>query len=149
MANFIFEKNGSIRTTSFNASGAQDIGTINFYIDSSLLTNQSQIFLIMQNEDGLYEIIELAKDGATSSAILYKVPLNQEIRINDEKAHLSLLILNGKNNTYQISKNKILTHIITNNYRIARQIYIAREVGVQVQNALTKIMALTDNMERG
>lgn len=144
MANLIFEGSDKIRTTQFSSSTPYDIGLLNFYILEKLQT-EAQIFIIMKSQKGLYEIVELEKVSSNGTHVLYKVPVNQKIRIENEKVELTILILN-KNGTYFVSK-PISINITTEQYTMARQVYIAKEVSAEAQSCLAKILMLTEKMK--
>lgn len=140
--NFIMENANSFRTTNFNSNLQYDIGELNFYISAKTLSNH-QVFLVMKNEKNMMEIIELQKAGTQATNVLYKVPLNQKLRINNEKVLISLMILDGETGTYQMS-SRYAVNIYTDHYELARQIYIAQQVNAQTQAAYAKILAMTE-----
>lgn len=157
-ANFVFESPSKIRTTNFSPSTTYDVSELNFYISTKFGSNH-QVFLILKNQKGIYDIVELAKTGASTGLnILYKLPINQSLRVNKELVQVSLLILNS-DGTYYLS-DSVKAFISTENYMLARQVYIAQEVGRTVQDYYTRTVAtaektqelynnLLDKMERG
>lgn len=74
-ANFIFEGPNKLRVTAFSSVTRYDIGELNFYI-STKFGSRLQTFMILKNEVGLYEIVELAKSGVSGQNVLYKLPIN-------------------------------------------------------------------------
>lgn len=140
-ANLIFETTGKLRVTQFNPAVHYDIGELNFYIPTSF-GSKVQLYLVIKDTKNLYEIFELAKAGSSGNNVLYKTPLNQTLRINDEEVSIQFLILDGSNNTYQIS-DAFRIIINTNNYVLARQVFIAQQIGAKVQDYYAKIVQLT------
>lgn len=147
-ANFIFEGPNKLRVTSFDTAAQYQIESLNFHV-STKFGSRIQVFMILKDEDGMLEIVELAKAGAINSTMVpYKLPINQKIRIGNEKVALSILVIDNESGiSYTSPATRI--HILTNNYTIARQVYIAQEVGAKVQDCYAKILALTEKMERG
>ena len=144
-ANFIFEGPGKLRVTSFISSSKYEIGELNFYVSTKFGT-QLQVFMILKNESGLYEIVELAKAGATGQNVLYKLPINQRLRVGNEQVDLSLLVLDLSNNLYHMSTSTKI-HVTTDHYSLARQVYIAQEIGSAVQDYYARILAIADKLE--
>ena len=144
-ANFIFESPTKIRTTTFSPSITYDIGELNFYVSVKFGSN-FQVFLILKNQKGIYDIVELTKTNtSTGLNVLYKLPINQTLRVNKELVEASLLVLNN-DGTYNLS-NAIKVFVSTENYALARQVYIAQEVGKSVQDCYSKVLLLTEKNE--
>lgn len=136
---------GTLRTTQFNSKECYEIGEINFYIPAKL-AEKRQVFIVMKNARNLYEIVELSKSKVpltNSTTKLYKVPINQALRINNEKIKLKLMLLNTSDEEYLYSQELDII-ISTNNYQLARQVYIAQEAGQKIQDLYMKIVGLTE-----
>ena len=144
--NIITNESGHIRTTQFSSTTHYDIGEINFYAPSSMASH-AQMFLILKNKKGLYEIIELVRSGTQGTNALYRIPVNQALRVNDEEVEVRLLILNTAADTYILS-SPVNMFIHTNNYNIARQIYIAQQIGSSTQAMYSKIVAMTEENKK-
>ena len=71
------------------------------------------------------------------------MPLNQTLRITDEFVDMQIMVLDYEASTYHISKTTSL-YITTEQYQLARQVFIAQEVGKTVQDCYAKILALTE-----
>lgn len=140
--NFIMESTNQLRATNFNANLQYDIGELNFHILAKTPSNH-QVFLIMKNNKNVVEIIELQKVGTQINTVLYKVPLNQKIRVNNEKVLISLMLLDCESGTYQLSSSYAI-NIYTEYYELARQVYIAQQINAQTQSAYAKILAMTE-----
>lgn len=148
-ANFIFEGPDKLRVTSFSSVVHYNIEDLNFYISSRAFPSQVQVFLILKSQSGLYEIVELHKAGTSGQNILYKIPINQTLRITDEETIMQIMVLDYNIPTYYLS-NTVKINICTNNYKLARQVYIAQEVGATVQDYYAKIIALSEKLlEKG
>lgn len=144
--NLIINESGHIRTTQFSSTTHYDIGEINFYTPSSM-ASRVQVFLILKNKKGLYEIIELVRSGTQGTNALYRIPINQALRVNDEEVEVRLLVLNTAADTYILS-SPIKMFIHTNNYNIARQIYVAQQIGQTTQAMYSKIVAMTEENKK-
>ena len=144
---FILTDSGSIRTTQFNASTQYNIEDINFYIPVRK-ANENQVFLVLKNNKNLYEIVELMpkKDGASSTSILYKMPLKQALRINNESVVLKFLLININTGEYTYSSSMNI-NIETDNFRIAQQVYVAQQVNFQTQDLYKKMVRLAAQIE--
>lgn len=83
--NIILSDTGSLRATQFNAKECYDISNIKFHVPAQQ-AEHNQVFVVMKNANNLYEIVELAKARVPQSAnhVLYKLPINQTLRINNE-----------------------------------------------------------------
>ena len=144
-ANFIFESPTKMRATNVSPSITYDIGELNFYVSVKFGSN-FQVFLILKNQKGIYDIVELTKTNtSTGLNVLYKLPINQTLRVNKELVEASLLVLNN-DGTYNLS-NAIKVFVSTENYALARQVYIAQEVGKSVQDCYSKVLLLTEKNE--
>lgn len=99
----------------------------------------------MRTPNNLYEIVELAKAKVPSSGgqTLYKLPINQALRINNEQVELSMLLIDLESGEHSRSY-PIKISISTENYTLARQVYIAQQVNQKIQDLYIKILALTD-----
>lgn len=99
----------------------------------------------MKNENNLYEIVELAKARAPQSAnhVLFKLPINQTLRINNEYVELRLMLIDLESGISTYS-TPIKIMISTENYMLARQVYIAQQINQKVQDLYAKILALTE-----
>lgn len=140
--NFIMDGNSQLRATNFIPDSQYDIGELNFYVSSNTPSTH-QVFLILIDQKKMVEIIELQKVGAQGNNILYKVPLNQTLRIKDGQVLLSIMILDGKHGTYDIS-SKYAVNITVKQYELARQVYIVQNINAQTQSAYAKILAMTE-----
>lgn len=143
--NLIMNDSGIIRTTQFNSNSTYDVGDINFYLPASKAANH-QVFLMMKNKKNLYEIVELVRSkSATQSGsnVLYKLPLNQTLRINNDQATLRLMLINIETDEY-IYSSELKVNISTEHYALARQVYIAQQVGQKVQDLYMRVLALTE-----
>lgn len=144
--NLIINEAGQVRTTQFSSTTHYDIGEINFYAPSSMVVS-AQVYLILKNKTGMYEIIELARSGPQGTNILYRIPINQALRVNDEEVEVRLLVINIANDTYKISSSvNMIIH--TNHYNLARQVYIAQQVGQTTQTFFAKISAMTEEVKQ-
>lgn len=140
--NLILSPSGAIRATSFVPAAHYDVGDVNVYIPTAM-TKHAQTFLYLKNEQGLCEIVELTRSGASGSNTLYKLSLDQPMRVSDEKVELKILLLNGTDGTYVLS-NPFNIYLHTNNYVPARQVFLARQIGASMQELYIKVLALTE-----
>lgn len=140
--NFIMGGNSQLRATNFIPDSQYDIGELNFYVSSNTPSTH-QVFLILTDQKKMVEIIELQKVGTQGNNILYKVPLNQTLRIKDGQVLLSIMILDGEHGTYDIS-SKYAVNITIKQYELARQVYIVQNINAQTQSAYAKILAMTE-----
>ena len=142
MANFIMNEAGSIRSTQFSPSIEYDIGEICFYVPQSI---SGQVFLVVRGENNLYEIVELtrAKGIQQGTNILYKLSLEQPLRIDKATATMYLLVINTQDGSYMIS-SQFKVKITCEKYKIARSVYLSQQVGQKVQYLYTQMLALTE-----
>ena len=145
--NLILNTSGAIRATQFTATAIYDVGDLNIYVPMQTTVKYTQVFLSLRNAQGLCEIVKLTKTGNSGSNVLYKLSLDQPMRISDEKVELKILLLNGTDGTYAIS-NPFDIYLHTNNYVPARQIYLARNIGARMQELYIEVLALTEENRR-
>ena len=141
-------ENKTLRTTQFDRKNTYELGEIHFHIPT-VYANTCQVFIVMKNVNKLYEIVELGKTAHSTNSqyIIYKLPINQEIRINNEEVELNILLINIESGMYEQSLPMNIK-ISTNNYTIARQVYIAKSVGQEIYSLYTKILGLTEENKK-
>lgn len=142
--NLIMGESGTIRTTQFNASTQYNIEDINFYVPQSKATGY-QIFLIIKSSKNLYEIVELVRSKGSQSGtnVLYKLSLKQPLRVTNDQVILSLMLIDTQTGEYTYSTS-IKAKISTDNYILARQVYISQQVSQKVQDLYIKVLGLTE-----
>lgn len=140
MPNIILENGGHLRTTQCSADETYGVESLYFYIPNTY--TDSSIFLMLKNSQNLYEIVELTKFKRDKNHIVYQIAVNQNLRVSNDLITLAILILKP-DGTYVFSDNVNLK-LTTNNYVLARQVYIAQQVGSQVQDYYKKIITLTE-----
>lgn len=145
--NIILTDNNAIRATQFSATAKYNIEEINFYIPVKK-ARDNQVFIIMKNSKNLYEIVELIslKEGSTSTNMLYKVPLKQALRINNESVSFNLMLINIDTGEYTYSSS-FKINICTDTFRMAQQVFTAQQVNRQVQDYYVKTLNLFNKME--
>ena len=109
------------------------------------MSDRNQVFVVMKNSNNLYEIVELArvKVPLQGNNCLYKLPINQALRINNDQVELHLMLINMETGEYTYSTNMFIK-ISTENYSLARQVYIAQQVNQKIQDLYIKILGLTE-----
>lgn len=142
--NFILGDSGTIRTTQFNASTQYNIEDINFYIPLRK-ADDNQVFLVLKNERNLYEIVELTRSKGASSGtnILYRLPLNQALRVNNEQVSLNLMLIDRKTGEF-LNSSCVKVKISTDNFQLARQVFVAQSINQKIQDLYVKIIGLTE-----
>lgn len=145
--NIILTDNNAIRATQFSATAKYNIEEINFYIPVKK-ARDNQVFIIMKNSKNLYEIVELIhlKEGSTSTNMLYKVPLKQALRINNESVNFNLMLINIDTGEYTYSSSFTI-NMQTDTFRMAQQVFTAQQVNRQVQEYYVKTLELANRME--
>ena len=103
------------------------------------------VFLVVKGEKNLYEIVELtrAKGIQQGTNILYKLSLEQPLRIDKATATMYLLVINAQDGSYMIS-SQFKVKITCEKYKIARSVYLSQQVGQKVQYLYTQMLALTE-----
>lgn len=144
MPNIILENGNHLRTTQCFANEAYGLESLLFYLP--LNYNKSQVFLILKDTQGLYEIVELKKMKKEQNHVIYQVAINQNIRVTNDLMNLAILIFNA-DGSYLFSED-ILMNITVDKYIIAKQINLVQQIGVQVQDYYKKIIALTEENKK-
>lgn len=146
-ANFIFEGPNKMRVTSLITTTHYDVGDLNFYVSTTAFGTKCQAFMVLRSDNGLYEIVELVRAGASGQNILYKLPINQKMRVGNEEVQLQMLVIDTTTGLYYLSSSTRI-HVTTEHYTLARQVYIAQEVGATVQDCYARTLALLERIEQ-
>lgn len=146
--NISLDNGNKIRIINFSSANYYDIGDINFYIP--IAKKNYQVFLILRTKKNLYEILKLTQleSSLSNSNILYKLELNQKIRINKEPVALYLLLINSDTNDY-IQSNEINININTERYHCARRVAIVESAGKDIYNLYIKILSMYNDLKKG
>lgn len=142
MARITISKDYKVLLNNVAISG-QEIGQLEVAF-SHKLEEKKQIFLIMKNDQGLIEIVEFVRVGADKdmpSYSLYSIPLDAALRISNEKIEAKILILDVNTSTYKIT-NSFTMVILSNEFELARQVFLVKDFGAKAQTYYTKLVEL-------
>lgn len=136
--------------SAFPLNVPQDIGDIEFmipYRDGE----QKQVFLILEDEQGLHEIIKLqhVRTNEDRKLKIYNVSLDHSISLASPHVSLKVFELEVGTCNYKTSSNSLNLLLTTDNFRISREIYIAQELGDRVQIYYDRIVSLLKVLEEG
>ena len=134
----------------FSLMTPQDIEDIEFIIPFQK-GEQKEIFLILEDEQGLHEIIKLqyVRDVADRLEKAFKVTLNYKLALSTPKVTLKLFELEANSCTHKTSRNSLSFLLTTDKFNIAREIYIAKELGESIQAYYEKIVSMLTALEEG
>lgn len=124
-----------------------DISDVNFYVYSTAGEKSKQVFLIMEDMQGMRDIIELKYKGVANSRPykIYSLALDQSLRLEPGRADISLMVLYPNDNDY-ILTNKLPVSFTTEHYELKRQITIAAELGSKVEGYYKEIVGLFERL---
>ena len=150
MASIYFEKTGSLQFgRAFSLIKTHDIGDIDFFVYQKNPAKK-QVFLVLEDEQGLRDIVELQKIGVASENKPYKVyriSLRQKLRLTTSKVKLSMFILEAGSDEYQASKNSLSLSITTDRFNLHREIFLSQELGAKTKLYYEKIVTLLEQLE--
>lgn len=131
--------NKNINFIDFISTG-QDIGEIEISIPQRP-EEIRQVFLILEDEQGLIEILEFQKDSLekTRPNTVYKPDLEIPIRMANKNIKGKILVINPQNSTYILS-NEFSAKLISKNFELARQTHLVKSLGIKIQTYYENIM---------
>lgn len=147
-ASIYLEKDGVLRLSKGFPLINQDIGDINFFVYAKGRVNR-QVFLILKDEQGLHEVVELKQIGVASDGRPYKVyriSLKQKLRLTTQRVSLSLFLLEIGTSNYEVSENTLTLSLTTDRFNLHREIYLSQELGSKVQCYYEKIVTLLEQL---
>lgn len=136
--------------TGFPFSVAQDIEDIEFVIPYKN-GEKKQVFLILEDEQGLHEIIKLQLVQTKEDRFqkVYKVTLDHGLSLGTQHVSLRVFELEVGTCNYKTSSNSLNLLLTTDKFNISREIYIAQELGERVQIYYDKIVSMLQILEEG
>lgn len=146
--NILIDNNNKLRVTQFVSSSFYDIGDINFY--TPIDKKNYQVFVVLKTDKNLCEIVKLTKveNNPNNTNILYKMELNQRIRIKKEPVSLYLLLLNTNTNEY-INSNTIRINLDTDRYHCARRVAILETASKEMYNLYMEMLSMYSKIQKG
>lgn len=142
---FLDKNNNLYFGENFPIGRTQDIGEIEFNIFHKLSENR-QIFLILEDNQGVKEVIELQSlKNSGEPYKIYKLSLDQKIRISSENVKISILTLEIGTDNYTIS-NELNIKISMERYNLSREIYLSVDLGAKVSNYYKQIVLLLEQL---
>lgn len=147
-ASIYLEKNGLLRLGEGFPLSKQDIGDINFFVHSENCKNR-QIFLMLKDEQGLHEVVELKQIGVSNNGKPYKVyriSLKQKLRLTTNRVTLSLFLLEISTSNYETSNNTLDLNLTTDRFNLHREIYLTQDLGIKVKGYYEKIVTLLEQL---
>ena len=97
------DKSLTIDRSEFSASTIYNLEDLSFWVDKKTCSAGIQVFLQITDSKGLKDIVELARDSLNDNCAIYKVPINQKLRIQKDKVSVNLIIFYTGNNLYNFS----------------------------------------------
>lgn len=142
-----FEKLGSLRPAKGFASGT-DLADIEFYVAKKSHVRE-QVFLIMTDDKGMRDVVELEYKQPAANPVydIYIVSLRQPVRLISGMITLQLMALVPGSSDYRLSTEFTIS-LTASHYEIARQIYLTKALGAQVQSYYTEIVELFQQLIR-
>ncbi len=144
------DRSGSLQLgPGFPLTQPQDISEIEFYV-ASKMNEQKQIFLILEDEQGLRDIVELQYVGMSPDGRpfkRYRIAPDCKLRLTTSQVTLTLFTLTIGTMDYHLS-NSIKVLLTTSHYNLSREIYIAAELGSKVQYYYEKIIFTLEQLAK-
>ena len=139
--NIILNDN-TIRTTKFNKEETYELSDINIYIPND--QNHTNAYIILKNQQGIYDIIPIEFFERTATHRKYKITYNNPIRIGSGDVEVKLLLMDVNKNYSSIISGDLVCSVNIDNYRIAYQTIISEQLGKTVAKTYDKIRELTE-----
>ena len=140
------DKSLTIDQSEFNASAIYNLEDLSFWVDKKTCSAGIQVFLQITDSRGLKDIVELARNSLNDNYAIYKVPINQKLRIQKDKVSVNLIIFYTGNNLYNFSTPCQLL-LKSDNYEMTRQIHLASEISTRIELLYAKIMQKGSNID--
>lgn len=144
-----FERLGKLKPEKGFATGT-DLADIEFYVAKNKNPRiTDQVFLIMTDDKGMRDVVELEYKGPAANPTynIYKVSLRQPVRLVSGMITLQLMALAPGSSDYNLSTEFSIS-LTAEHYEIARQIYLTKALGAQVQGYYTEIVELFQQLIR-
>ena len=137
MARIEILSNNETLLKNFQITG-QEIGDIEIYLPRK---GKWQVFLVVENKNGLTEIIEFVDTGN----YIYKASLDYPIRIKNEDVCGKLLCIDCGTHTHFYTKT---FHVVltSDNFELARQTYLVKEFGSKIESYYKCIVQLMEQL---
>lgn len=133
------DKSLMIDRNEFNSSTVYNLEDLAFWIDKKTCAAGIQLFLQITDSKGLKDIVELVRSSLNDTYAIYKVPVNQKLRLKKDRVSVNLIIFYTSNNLYSFSSPCQLS-LSCDNYEMTRQIHLASEISSKVELLYAKIM---------
>lgn len=145
----VFGSNGKLSLKDFSLTQPTDIGNIDFYV-AAALKKPTQVFLIIREaKTGLLDVIELHQTQNQLGNPVFNVPVAQRLKFKQGNATIKLLIVDTETETYHFS-GSASAFLTADNYAIARETAIVRELGTNVKTYYDAIVTvLQEVIEKG
>lgn len=143
MAAAIYLEKNNVLELKKGTSSTQELGELTFYVYSKIGELPKQVFLIMKDNQGMREIIELDYKGvdATRPYKLYKPGLRQSVRVTSGTVTMQIMVLIAGTDDYFLS-TPLTVNVTTEQYNLTRQVYLTQELGSRVQGYYEEIVKL-------
>lgn len=128
-------------------SSKEDLGNIEVYVYHKIGMPRRQVFLIMEDQQGMREVIELEQKGIKEGYPyrIYAPSLNQSVRLQSGIVTLKIMLLTIGSTEYFMS-NPITLTLTTSHYNLTRQVYLSQELGAKVHGYYSKIVELFEQL---
>ena len=144
-----YSRIGALVLKDFPLTKAVDIDTIDFYVDHHRNENV-QVFLVLKEVvSGLREVVELHFTTDEFDKPVYRLPLNQALRLDNAQVDMALVVLDVENSTYVESDPSRVT-LTTAHYKLARELAMVSELSAEAKKYYEAIvLALKEVIMKG
>ena len=139
--NIILNDN-TIRTTKFNKEEIYELSDINIDIPNE--QNHTNAYIILKNQQGIYDIIPIELSEKTTTHKKYRITYTNPIRISSGEVEIKVLLLDIENNYSCIISDNLICNINIDNYQICYQTVISEQLGNSIKSMYEKIKQLTE-----
>lgn len=142
-SNIVLEANGKLSLKNFSLTTPVGIEDLDIYISRALAERVAVYLIIRDVISGMVDIVALEQFTNQFGKPVFRMPIGQQLRINQTTVELKVLIVNMDNGDFSMSDYSSKFKMVTENYQIARETAIVHELSTKVAayyDAIVKVL---------
>lgn len=144
-----YSRVGALSLKDFPVTTPVEIDTVDFYVDHHRNENV-QVFLVLKDVvSGLREVVELHQTIDEFDKPVYRLPLNQALRLDNAQVDMTLVVLDVESATY-VESNPSRVRLTAAHYKLAREVAMVSELSAEAKKYYEAIvLALKEVIMKG
>lgn len=144
-----YSRVGALSLKDFPVTTPVEIDTVDFYVDHHRNENV-QVFLVLKDVvSGLREVVELHQTIDEFDKPVYRLPLNQALRLDNAQVDMTLVVLDVESATY-VESNPSRVRLTAAHYKLAREVAMVSELSTEAKKYYEAIvLALKEVIMKG